>query len=34
MGKPQRKKRTHKNIKDFKKKLRTRKKTADLDEVQ
>merc|ERR1712168_187235 len=33
MGKPQRKKRTHKNIKDFKKKIRTRKRTTDIDEV-
>jgi len=33
MGKPQRKKRTHKNIKDFKKRLRTKKKTKDLDEI-
>merc|ERR1712183_604716 len=33
MGKPQRKKRTHKNIKDFKKSIRTRKRKADIDEV-
>jgi len=33
MGKPQRKKRTHKSIKDFKKKFRTRKRTKDIDEV-
>merc|ERR1711977_650447 len=33
MGKPQRKKRTHKNIKDFKKSQRTRKRTKDIDEV-
>merc|ERR1711890_66549 len=33
MGKPQRKKRTHKNIKDFKKKHRTRKRTKDIDEI-
>merc|ERR1712183_12116 len=33
MGKPQRKKRTHKNIKDFKKSQRTRKRTTDIDEV-
>merc|ERR1712126_174861 len=32
MGKPQRKKRTHKNIKDFKKKHRTRKR-KDIDEI-
>lgn len=33
MGRPQRKKRTHKNVKDLKKKFRTRRKTKDLDEV-
>lgn len=33
MGKPQRKKRTHKNIKDFKKKFRTRRKTKDIDQI-
>lgn len=33
MGKPQRKKRTHKNIKDFKKNLKTKKKSKDLDEI-
>merc|ERR1712002_831819 len=33
MGKPQAKKRQHKNIKDFKKKHRLRKKTKDLDEI-
>lgn len=33
MGKPQRSKRTHKNIKDFKKKCRTRKKTKDIDQI-
>ena len=33
MGKHQRKKRTHKNIKDLKKKFRTRKRTKDIDEV-
>merc|ERR1712168_371691 len=33
MGKPQRKKRTHKNIKDFKKSIRTRKRKADIDEI-
>ena len=33
MGRPQRKKRTHKNVKDLKKKFRTKRKTKDIDEV-
>lgn len=33
MGRPQRKKRTHKNVKDLKKKFRTRNRTKDIDEV-
>ncbi|XP_002161687.2 zinc finger protein 593 [Hydra vulgaris] len=33
MGKPQRKKRTHKNVKDFKKSHRTRNRTKDVDQI-
>ena len=33
MGKPQKRKRNHKNIKDFKKKFRLRNRAKDLDEI-
>lgn len=33
MGRPLRRKRMHKNIKDLKKKYRTRRRTKDLDQI-